>query len=630
MGSDCSRLGLALTVVALGAALGVLYAQAQDTGPTGSRPNILWLVSEDNGPHLGAYGDRYATTPNLDALAERGFRYRTVWSNAPVCAAARSTLITGVFPAAAGGEHHRSRVQLPPFLRLYPALLRQAGYYTTNNSKTDYNFPMRGDEWDESSSSAHYRNRRADQPFFAVFNIGSTHESQIRTRPHTWTHDIGTVPVPPYMPNVRETREDWAQYHDRMTEMDQIVGERLRELATDGLADETIVMYYGDHGPGLPRSKRQASDSGLRVPLIVYVPPGYASFVPQQVRGGNREVLRLVSFVDFAPTLLSLAGVRPPEWMQGRAFLGEHVAPAPAYLFGFRGRMDERYDMVRSVRDERHVYVRNYLPHRPSGQHVAYMFQTPTTVAWKQLFDRGELPDTQAAFWKPRPSEELYDLETDPYELRNLAGSGAHRDVLDRFRAALDAHLLEVRDVGVLPEYELHRDGPTPWDRGQGWSEETLRRLHAVARTASDTRTPVAVLRQGLADPDPIVRYWSATGMVIRGAEAVGLTTVELERLLGDTEPGPRIAAAEALGRFGPARLRGRAIDVLLTDGNAEAGNVYVALLALNALNQIPELPPDVLSAVRALPETVEDGPDGRATANNLRLLKQAIQDNVR
>ncbi|MCU0978711.1 MAG: sulfatase, partial [Pirellulaceae bacterium] len=325
-------------------------------------PNILWITCEDTGPELGCYGDRYAKTPNLDELAQRSLRYLTAWSNAPVCAPARTTIISGVYPTSTGGEHMRSEVRMPEFMKMYPQFLRERGYYCTNNNKEDYNLVKPGQVWDDSSGQAHWKNRPSGKPFFSIFNLTISHESQIRTRPHTLEHDPAQAPLPAYHPDTPEVRHDWAQYYDKVTAMDAQAGQRLRELADAGLAEDTIIFFYGDHGSGMPRSKRWPYDSGLHVPLIVHVPDKFRDLAPQDYRpGGTTD--RLVAFVDLAPTLLSLTGVQPPEWMQGHAFLGRHEAAPQRYLFGFRGRMDERYDMVRSVRNGRYVYIRNYMPH---------------------------------------------------------------------------------------------------------------------------------------------------------------------------------------------------------------------------------------------------------------------------
>ncbi|NUQ65736.1 MAG: sulfatase [Pirellulales bacterium] len=376
-----------------------VFAFAAD-GP--AKPNILWLTCEDIGPHLGCYGDKYADTPNLDRLAAKGTIYLHAWSNAPVCAPARTAIISGMYPTSTGSQHMRSMAPMPEGTRMYPQFLCEAGYYCTNNSKEDYNLEKPGKVWDDSSGKAHWNNRREGQPFFAIFNFTVTHESQIRKRPHELVHDPAKAPVPAYHPDTPEVRRDWAQYYDNITTMDKQAGQRLRELEEAGLADETIVFFYGDHGSGMPRSKRFPYHSGLHVPLLVCIPAKYQALAPGDYRAGGTTD-RLVGFVDFAPTVLSLAGIEPPSYIEGRAFLGRYDAGAQPYLFGFRGRMDERYDTIRSVTDGRYVYLHNYMPHLPYGQHVRYMFDTPTTRVWKELHDQGKLTAQQDHFWRMMP-----------------------------------------------------------------------------------------------------------------------------------------------------------------------------------------------------------------------------------
>ena len=354
------------------------------------KPNILWITSEDNGPHLGCYGDDYATTPNLDALAKRGVMYSHCWSTAPVCAPARTTIISGLYPPSTGAQHMRSMTQLPESIRMYPEHLKKAGYYCTNNSKEDYNLQKPKDLWDASSGKAHWKNRKEGQPFFAIFNHTISHESKIRNeiKPENQIHDPAKVRVPAYHPDTPVVRKDWAQYYDRLTMMDKEVGQDLKELEEAGLADDTIIFYYGDHGSGMPRSKRWPYNSGLHVPLIVVIPEKFADLRPDGYETGG-TIDRLVGFIDLAPTVLSLAGVEPPEEYQGHAFAGEFEAESPDYQYGFRGRMDERYDFVRTVGDGRFIYIRNYNPHEIYGQYVSYMFQTPTTAQWRGLLRSG-------------------------------------------------------------------------------------------------------------------------------------------------------------------------------------------------------------------------------------------------
>jgi uncharacterized sulfatase len=556
---------------------------------TPKRPNILWITCEDIGPHLGCYGDKYAVTPVLDKLAKRSLRYNIAWSNAPVCAPARTTIITGMYPPSTGSEHMRSLVKLPANIEMFPVLLRRLGYYCTNHIKEDYNLEKAGKVWDDSSKSAHYKNRPKDAPFFAVFNILITHESQIRKRPHKLVHDPAKAPIPAYHPDTPEVRHDWAQYYDNITTMDRMVGELLAELEALGLADDTIIFFYSDHGSGMPRNKRTPLDCGLHVPMLVHIPANFRDLAPKEyVPGGETD--RLVSFVDLAPTVVSLAGSAAPPHMHGKAFLGSHAAAPNEYLFGFRGRMDERYDLVRSIRDKRYVYARNYMPHRIPGQHVSYMFETPTTQVWKKLFDAGQLKPEQAFFWQPRPHEELYDLETDPFEVHNLAESKTHQTELKRLRERLMTKIRTTRDVDFLPEDELHRrsKGSTPYELAQDAERYPCDKIITFAEIASQTGAAAGDrLKAGLNDRDAAVRYWSAVGIYGRGKEVTREHRADLARLLTDPAPCVRIIAAEALGKYGDQRERKQAIDALLPLAPLKNNEVYVSLQALNALDYV-------------------------------------------
>ena len=341
----------------------------------------------------------------------------------------------------------------------------------------------------------------------------------------------------------------------------------MQELEEAGVADQTIIFFYGDHGSGMPRSKRFPYDSGLHVPLLVYVPQKFASLVPKEYTAGGASD-RLVAFVDLAPTLVSLIGVKPPEWMQGHAFMGRYAAPPQPYLYGFRGRMDERYDMIRSVRDQRYVYVRNYMPHLIYGQHVAYMFETPTTRVWKQLYDEGKLAPPKTFFWEPKPAEELYDLQTDRDEVRNLAGSPEHQAILNRLRQAHREHVLRIRDVGFLSEAEQHARsaGTTAYEMGHDPKKYPLEKILAMADLArSLARAPDVLpqLRGGLKDADSGVRYWAATGLFVGGPSAVDACRDDLRAALSDASPSVRVVAAWALGQNGNEADREQAIPVL-------------------------------------------------------------------
>lgn len=566
------------------------------------RPNILWLTSEDHGPHMGCYGDRYATTPHMDSLAARGMLHLRCWSNAPVCAPARTTLISGMYPPSTGAEHMRSMVASPhPF---FPHLLRNAGYYCTNNAKEDYNLRPPGRVWDASSKDAHWKSRRNGQPFFAVFNSERSHESKLRVRPHTAVHDAAQARIPAYHPDTPETRQDWAQYYDTVTEADTDAGGRLQELADAGLADDTIVFYFADHGSGMPRNKRWPRNSGLHVPLIVFIPEKFKDLRPSDYQPGGRSE-RLVSFVDFAPTVLSLAGIEPPAWLQGHAFLGKFPAMPQPHVFGFRGRMDERYDLVRCVTDGRHVYIRNFRPDKIYGQHLNYMWQTPTTRVWERLFQEGKLNAAQSAFWQRKLPEELYDLSADPDEVHNLAGDPQHAEVLQKLRRALQDHAARIRDIGFLPEGEIHRRsaGYTPYDMGHDPAKYPFERIYETAEAASSLRPDeLPRLKAALSDSDSAVRYWGVLGMLMRGQDAIAAAHLELKGALGDTSPDVRVAAAEALGSFGPTDDLPGCLALLVEHSDWTKHDVFTVMAALNALEVLGDKAKPVVASVSQLP----------------------------
>ena len=570
------------------AALGLGQARAEQ-----ALPNILWITSEDNGPHLGCYGDSFAVTPNLDRLAKRSLRYTKASSTAPVCAPARTTIISGIYPPATGAEHMRSMTQLPADFKMYPVYLRELGYYCTNNSKEDYNLEKVGNVWDDSGRKAHWKNRPDGKPFFAIFNHTISHESQIRNKinPADRIHDPAKVRLPAYHPDTPEVRKDWAQYHDRITMMDKLVGKNLRELEEAGLADDTIVFYYGDHGSGMPRSKRWPYFSGLNVPLIIHVPEKFKHLAPPEYKtGGSSD--RLVGFIDLAPTLISIAGAKAPAHMQGHAFMGQHTAPAQKFSFGFRGRMDERYDMVRTVFDGRHVYIRNYMPHKPYGQYLDYMFQTPTTRVWHDLYHAGKLNAAQSTFWQTKPAEELYDIETDPDEVNNLARSKDHSDVMKRMRRAHRSWAAEVRDVGFLPEAEIHsRAGDdSPYELGHDNSRYNFNAIFKAANAASRKGKKSTEQLPGLIrSDDSAVRYWAAMGYLIRGKNGVRKGREVLVAALDDKSPSVRIIAAEALGRYGKSLEAKRAARVLMQYADPAKNGICLSMLALNALDVIGE-----------------------------------------
>jgi len=441
---------------------------AETTGR--QRPNILWISTEDISPDLGCYGDSYAVTPNIDKLAARGVRYTNVYSHAGVCAPTRSGIITGMYPTTLGTHHMRCKGVPPAYVKCFSEYLRAEGYYCTNNSKTDYQFDPPASAWDESSRKAHWRNRGKDQPFFAIFNFTTSHESQIRNRSKAMLkrlaelkpderHDPDKAVLPPYYPDTPAVRQDWAQYYDIITLTDKLVADVLKQLEDDGLADNTIVWFWGDHGRGLPRAKRWIYDSGLKVPLIIHVPAKWRKLaMPDNPDAVNPGTVNddLVAFIDFAPTMLSLTGIKIPDHIQGQAFLGSQKAEPREYIFAARDRMDEAYDLIRAVRDKRYKYIRNYMWHLTRGQDINYMNQMPTMQEMRRLNAEGKLEGPQKQYFEEtKPVEELYDTATDPHEVKNLAGDPKYKDVLRRMRVIHAKWVRETGDIGLIPEPEF-------------------------------------------------------------------------------------------------------------------------------------------------------------------------------
>ena len=456
--------GVALTAVETGS-----LAQPQASAAAGRRPNIVWISTEDMGPRLGPYGDAVARTAVLDRFARESVRYTRAFTTAPVCAPSRAAIITGVHQAAIGAQHMRTsedRVPelpgpyeaVPPFyVKGFPEYLRAAGYFTSNRVKTDYQFGSPFTIWDSLGANAHWRNRSdKSQPFFSVFNIAVTHESQIfpsspARKGKPLVTNPATLTVPPYYPDTPLVRQELARMYDNIADMDRQAGEILKQLEDDGLANDTIVFYWSDHGDGIPRAKRSLYDSGLHVPLMIRWPKALGGTVtPGTVRD------ELVSFVDLAPTVLALAGVEIPAHLHGRVLIGPRAAPAPAFVFAARDRMDIEYDMMRSARDARFLYIRNFSPELPYAGHIIYRNQSDIMQEWFRLQAEGKLSGPAALWMRARrPAEELYDTVADPHQIHDLSARPAHRATLARMRDAVTEWMARVGDQGLVNEAEM-------------------------------------------------------------------------------------------------------------------------------------------------------------------------------
>ena len=565
-----------------------------------TRPNILWLVSEDNSPLLGCYGDPVARTPHLDALAAKGIVFERCYSM-PVCAPSRFALIAGLYPAACGPAHNmRASGKIPAWLKGFPTYLRQAGYYTTNNAKTDYNSPIDIREaWNACSKKGDWKDRPSpDTPFFSVFNHEACHESCLfppekRFAGLTPT-DPARVRVRPYQPDTPEVRADLARQYDALAEMDRQCGEKLRALGEGGVAEDTIVFYFGDNGGIAPRSKRFLQDSGTRVPLIVYFPPKWRHLAPA---APGARIESPVHFVDFAATVLSLAGVPQPPFMQGIPFAGRAKAAPRAYAFCSRDRMDERYDMARSVTDGQWLYIRNFRPEIPYVEPLSYMFRARGYQSWARLAEEGKLTPATALFWGRKPSEELYDLKADPDNVVNLAGRADQAERLARLRGALAAHMAEIRDNGLLPE-GCDEEGYEASRKPGAWPVERTLETALLASDQKPANLPALVKAAG--DEAMPVRWWAAIGLAILGERAAGAAPA-LEKLARDPSGFVRVAAADALARQGRLDLALPALEKAMLDLDSP----WCALQACNALDRLGEAARPLLPSVRALTKRV-------------------------
>lgn len=524
------------------------------------RPNIVWINCEDLDETLGCYGDPMAKTPHLDELAKESIRYLQAFANAPICAPARSCLITGMQPVSLGSQHLRCEVTLPPGVQPFPRTLREAGYFVTNYAKTDYNFSPDGiyDYW--KKDLAPWRQRKKDVPFFSFIVLGTTHEGPANLKERYQQavaqlhkdlfHDADRVQVPPYFPQTPAMKDILARYHDLVSAMDQEVGQVLQALKEDGLWEDTIVWFFSDHGHGLPRHKRWLLDSGLRVPLLVRIPAKWSHLARGLQPGSTTD--QLVTFVDFAPTVLDLASVELPGYLLGAPFLGSHITSPRSRVFATRDRADDLFEVSRAVHDGRHIYVRHFLPHLPYIQSGRIMGdQKDAMRELRRARNAGELDVISSQIWAPsKPLEELYDLSADPHEIHNLAGDPAYAGLLEKRRAELKEWMLAQRDTGLLPEaeYQLRarQAGVSIREMTESESLFPKEELFEAADRATRNANPEALVEM-LQDPEAGVRYWGAVGCRAQKSPLTSSQRSALSKLLQDPSPSTAIQAAETL-----------------------------------------------------------------------------------
>ena len=518
----------------------------------GERPNILWITSEDNGiSWVSCYGGTNAETPAIDQLAREGFRYTNCFDNAAVCAPTRSVWITGMFGISNGTQPMRSRNLIPhDQIKYYPDLLREAGYHTSNPGKTDYNIGGREDKdcWDYKGGEEPFgwRLRKPGQPFFAVVNIGDSHESRAHGKLDEIRKDPSKMKLHAYHPDLPVIRRNYAKYAEAVERMDEKVQQTIDALMVDGLYEDTIIIYNSDHGGVMARSKRFLYSSGVHCPLVIRIPEKMKHLYPVSRPGATVD--RLISFVDMPKTWLSLAGAEIPNTFQGTVFLGKGVEAERKYHLGFRERADERLDHVRLLRTGRYSYHKNYYPFAPAGHHLAYLWKAQLTPAWEQHHREGKTNAITGRFFEPRVSEEFYDNNSDFDNVHNLIEAPVHEKRIAEMRAALRAKQLELRDSGMLPEkmrerraaennltiYEMVRDDNL-------YPIESY--LDAADLALEHDKTNLETFVNWLSSHDEGMRWWAIVGLRLLDEGARPATGL-LKQALKDDSHEVRMMAA--------------------------------------------------------------------------------------
>lgn len=549
------------TLLLAGAALTACTQNPQ----TQELPNILWITAEDISPALGCYGDEYARTPNIDSLAEQGIVYTNAYASAPICAPARSGLITGMHATTLGTQHLRSEIPVPDSLKIISEYLRDAGYYTTNNSKTDYNFDPTG-RWNENSNRAHWKNRPDDTPFFSVFNYGITHEGNTNKFDNREVegvnelHDIEKAELPPYFPETEEMKTIWAHAYDLITRFDKQVGMHVQELREAGELENTIIFVFSDHGFGLPRYKRWNYKTGIHVPLVLYVPEKYKDRFGTRRGEKNND---LVSFMDFAPTLMDLAGMEPEPVMHGKSFAGK--APEKReYIYAARSRADDVYDVSRLITDGRYIYIKNFMPYKPYIQDALIFSDVKRSFReLSRLKEAGELNDTSMRMYEPKASEELYDLQNDPYELNNLANDADFKEKTEELRSQLKSWLIDKKDIGFLHESEMmiRSEGSSPMEIAQNAEKYDARTIIDAAFEASVKDPDDDNVAGMLKDSDSGVRFWGLNAVYMMDEPANEIYET-VGNQLDDPSPAVAILASEILINKGMDSEKG--LEVLM------------------------------------------------------------------
>ncbi|WP_430935669.1 sulfatase-like hydrolase/transferase [Saccharicrinis sp. 156] len=568
-----------------------LWIGAQQT----EKPNILWLTSEDNSADwLGCYGNPHSNSPNIDKLAQDGFQYMNAFANAPVCAPSRSTWITGIMAVSMGTQHMRSYYPIPHHkIKYYPDYLRAEGYHCANYKKKDYNIGGRKNASWDNDSILNWESLKNSQPFFQVINMGESHESRAFGDVYNTQHDPKKTRLRKYHPDVPGMRENYAHYHDAIHKMDAKVGNMLAKLDEMGMTENTIVVYVSDHGGVLPRSKRFLFANSLHCPLVVRIPKQFKELWPANKPG--TKIDRLVSFVDMPKTWVSLAGGTPPEYMQGKVFLGPQAEPEAPFHMAFRGRMDERVDNARALCDDRYLYIRNYMPYVPWMQHLDYLWTMEATKAWEKAIGDGKASEIQARFFSPKVwTEELYDMQKDPDCTANLIDNPEVENMAVKMRKHLRKKQMEIYDAGLLPESEMVRlaneNNTTIYEmvRNPGlYHVEAI--LDAADLALEKDRANLPELRKLLENPNLGLRYWGMIGCFLLDDQPAGL------KMINDESHEVRAMAAWTLIKTGKKEKGIQCITDMINERS------YAMLTLMNMVEWIGEDGKALMPAVKAI-----------------------------
>ncbi|HZG25131.1 MAG TPA: sulfatase [Chitinophagaceae bacterium] len=566
--------------------------------PAQKQPNILWITIEDTSPEfIGCYGNADARTPNIDMLTREGVRFTSAYATGTVCSPSRTTLITGVRTFEAGNGHHRSEFPLPANMPGFPMYMRQAGYLTTNNNKTDYNVPeMRAfasKAWNQNSGTAGWQNRRPGQPFFSVFNFIESHQSRTMTDPYSKykaevfdqlsdNEQIGdnSFKVPPIYHDSPEMRKQLARVYNSLRLTDKKIGELLTRLEKDQLRDSTIIFFFSDHGQGIPRGKTNGINLGYRCAFSIWFPEMYRHLSPWGHGGIVTD--ELISFEDLAPTLISLANGTVPAYMKGRILVGPGRSKPVPFIELSSDRSDNGIDMVRSITDGRFMYSRNFMPFMPEERYINYMEIADIKKQIRADQASNRLNPFQQSLLEEREPEFLFDLKADPWETMNLARNPQLKLTLRELRSRLDSMVLASRDVMFLPEYELAEVSKTatPYEFRLSDARYPIGEIYKAA-SLSGFRSKAIAARQAplLNHENKVVSYWAALGLRSQHpAELSPYKNIILDKIDNSYLPLAVTASAIAYDVFGDKKAEEN-LKKWISDPNP-----YIALMTVNYL----------------------------------------------